>query len=144
MKNKRLDRITIVEFCGSPIDLYIAIPLKIPKNKVLEKAKEFLRKINIKSKQEKGYLRIVTPLINKTYFDNLELLSHPHIKWDYFDKSTNYHCWSMKIEFLYKDETINRRKVLKYNRGKNRRFRNYNKKIIEAEINKMFEEELGK
>ena len=140
MKNKRLDRITIAEFCGSPIDLYIAIPLSVPKNKVLEKAKEFLRKINIETKQEKGYLRIVTPLIEKTYFDNSELLSHPYMRWNYFDELTNYHCWAIKIEFLHKGESISRRKVLKYHRGKNRNFRNFHKKKINIDINKMFKQ----
>lgn len=140
MKLRRLDRITIAEFCGSPIDLYIAIPLSVPKNKLLEKAKEFLRKINIETKQEKGYLRIVTPLIEKTYFDNSELLSHPYIKWDYFNKLTGYYCWSIKIEFLHNGETISRRKVIKYHRGKNRNFRNFHKKQINIDINKMFKQ----
>ena len=140
MKNRRLDRITITEFCQSPIDLYIAIPLNIPKNKALEKAKEFLRKKNIETKQEKGYFRITSPLIEKMYFDNSELLNHPCTKWFYnFDELTNYHCWAIKIEFLFTGEEIRRKKVLKYHRGKNRNFTQVHKKHAKANMNKLFE-----
>lgn len=111
MKQRKLDRITIAEFLQSPIHLRLAVPLTVPKNKVLETAMKYLRKKNIETKQKKGYFKILNRKVCKTNFNSYELTSHPDIRVDYsYRKWTYYRCWSVKIDFIYSNEIPTRYK----------------------------------
>lgn len=140
MRVRKLDRIVEVTFCQNPYDLYLALPITIPKSMVRKKAAEYIRKENLKTgKYKNGYLRIKRGRIEKTNYGNTDLTSHKELKIDYEDLRF-YRCWSIPIERIEEGEEIPRQKVIKYKRIGRKKFENKQIRETEKYLNEMIEE----
>lgn len=142
MNVRKLDRITIGTFCMNPYDLYLCVPVFMPKSMVRKKAQEYLRKEGKKDVYKKGYFRIKRGRIEKTDYDNTDLMAHKelnkNLKYDY-ELKRFYRCWIIPIEYIEEGEKISRTNVIKYKRIGRKRYETIQQRETEKAIDELIE-----
>ncbi len=122
MKKRKLDRLIYFDMNMNPYDLYVAVPLYIPKKQIIKKVTEYLRKLNFKDNQRFGYYRIRRGKVQKYRLCGYELFGHEWIRGYKEISNVEYAARILPIEFVEKGEKIERHEVIKYKRMGHKKF----------------------
>ncbi len=139
MKKRKLDRIIDFSMSMNPYNLYVAVPLHMPKNQIIKKVTEYLRKLNFKDNQRFGYYRIRRGKIQRYNLYAFDLVGHKGMNWkkDIYDITTRYSSRILPIEFVGKGEKIQRHKVIKYKRIGYKKFEVIKEKEVKKAVDKL-------
>lgn len=140
MKKRKLDRIIYFDMNMNPYDLYVAVPLHIPKNQIIKKVTEYLRKLNFKDNQRFGYYRIRRGKVQKYRLCGYELFGHEWIRGYKEISNVEYAARILPIEFVEKGEKIERHEVIKYKRMGHKKFEFMRKRKIKKLVGELIDQ----
>lgn len=137
MKKRKLDRIIDFSMSMNPYNLYVAVPLHMPKNQIIKKVTEYLRKLNFKDNQRFGYYRIRRGKVQKYRLCGYELFGHEWIRGYEEISNVEYAARILPIEFVEKGEKIERHEVIKYKRIGYKKFEVIREKEVKKAVDKL-------
>lgn len=140
MKKRKLDRLIYFDMNMNPYDLYVAVPLYIPKKQIIKKVTEYLRKLNFKDNQRFGYYRIRRGKVQKYRLCGYELFGHEWIRGYKEISNVEYAARILPIEFVEKGEKIERHEVIKYKRMGHKKFELMRKRKIKKLVGELIDQ----
>lgn len=140
MKKRKLDRLIYFDMNMNPYDLYVAVPLYIPKKQIIKKVTEYLRKLNFKDNQRFGYYRIRRGKVQKYRLCGYELFGHEWIRGYEEISNVEYAARILPIEFVEKGEKIERHEVIKYKRMGHKKFELMRKRKIKKLVGELIDQ----